>query len=800
MILKKLIILTIALGGLLTVNAQTPEQTLDSWAQKNTIEKLYLHLDRETYIAGQSIWFKGYLMNDYLPSFKTSTVYVELLDNKSTIVIRKIFPAYQGVSLGQIELPETLATGTYQLRAYAPLMLNQPGFVYSKRVVVFGATPKDAKTKESSNTIDLQFFPEGGNLVGSLLNNIAFKAVDRNGYPVFVSGQLKNNKGEVVSAITTQHDGMGKFNLVPQATETYYVVLDQDPAKQFPLPAATSKGISFSVSNTPKGKQFKIEHPAGLPAEMHAAYLIGQMGNQVLFKQPLQQGKDLTGGVIQTSGLLSGILHLTVFNKDNMPLAERLTFVNNKEYILPGELVADTLNTTAHQRNRFSIHLKDTVIGHFSISVTDADYETEPYRPLNIYSYFLINSDLKGYVHNPAYYFLSDAESVKNELDLVMMTNGWTRFKWSEVASNTLPAVQYKDPGYISLKGRITIEGTRKPFANKDAMMMIRPVDTLQGKVGPTKIIHTDSTGGFRIDTMFLYEKNRILFADIKGSKSKYIKVKMDGDSLNRNYKMPALQIPFNDTATMQTEAKMQTAYDDYLKAEGLTLKNVTVKGRQKTDQEKLEDEYTSGLFTGGINSRILDLRNEPGGGMNIFEYIQGRIPGVTVSRDTEGQYVVKYRDAGLGGGKMALYLDEMQTDPTFIESIPVNQIAFVKVMGNFVGTMGGGSALAIYMKKGADLAASTEAATDIIIYKGYSIIKQFYAPDYDLNKNIDPTKPDERLTLAWLPDIYLANISPRVPVIFYNNDRTKRFKVVVEGLTNDGRMLMIEKTIGGGQ
>ncbi|MCF3107414.1 hypothetical protein LL912_01345 [Niabella sp. CC-SYL272] len=797
MSLKKLFVFVITICCFFAANAQTLEETLDNWATKNTIEKLYLHLDRESYIAGQSIWFKAYFLSDYMPSTKNSSVYIELLDKKSTVVSRQVFPAYLGISFGQVEIPENFPSGSYQLRAYAPLMLNQPGFVYNKRIEIFGTTNKETKNAETAAAISLQFFPEGGNLVNTLLNNVAFKAVDQNGFPVNVSGQLKNNKGEVIAAVTTRHDGMGLLTIVPQTDETYYVVLDQAPSKQYALPAATTKGITFSIINSSKGKQFKIEHPQGLPPEFRAAYMIGQMENQVIFKQPLQSGKDLLGGVIQTNNLLSGILHVTVFNKDHMPLAERLTFVNNKEYILPGELVTDTLNTTAHQKNHFSFQLKDTIIGNFSVSVTDADYETDAYRPLNIYSGFLLNSNLRGYIHNPAYYFRSDADSVKNALDLVMMTNGWTRFKWSEVASNTLPAPQYRDAGYIRLAGKVNIEGTRKAFANKDLIMMMRPVDTLQGKNGPFKPITTDSTGRFSIDSTIFYEKMRILFADTKGAKSKYIKVQMEGDSLRRNFQIPLIRIPFRDTLNTQVEEKMMEAYNDYMKAEGLTLKNVTVKGRQKSDKEKLEDEYTSGLFSGGINSRILDLRNEPGGSMNIFEYIQGRIPGVTVSRDAEGQYVVRYRDGGLGNGKMALYLDEMQTDPVFIESIPVNQIAFVKVMGNFVGTAGGGSALAIYMKKGADLAASTDAATDIVIYRGYSIIKQFYAPDYDL-KNVDPSKPDDRLTLAWLPDIYLANINPKVPVVFYNNDRSKRFRVVIEGVTNDGRMLMIEKTVGG--
>ena len=795
MILKKLFFLIIGIHLLHCTFSQTLEQRLNNWSQQNPIEKIYLHTDRESYTAGQTIWLKGYCMSEYIPSQRNSTIYTELLNNKSEVIARKIFPAYMGVSIGQVELPETLQSGAYQLRAYSPLMLNQPGFIYTKQITIFGAPAKETARKNATAAIDLQFFPEGGNLITTLLNHVAFKATDGNGNPVAVKGQLKNNKGEEIAAIASLHDGMGVLTLVPLEGEIYSVILDGDPSKQYPLPASTSKGVTFNITSTPNGKQFKIEYPAGAPEAFRAAYMIGQMQNQVIFKQPLQQGKDLIGGLIQTSNLLSGILQVTLFNKDNIPLAERLTFIDNKEYILPGTLTVDTLNNTAHQKNRFTLNLKDTIVGNFSVSVTDADYEAAPYRPLNIYSYFLVNSDLRGYIHNPAYYFSSDADSVKKALDLVMMTNGWTRFKWTDVVKNTLLPAQYTDPGYIELKGVVNIEGTRKAFANKDLLLMMRPVDTTLKKSGSSKLLQTDSSGRFRVEPQIFYDNMRILFSDVKGKKSKFIKVKMDADSLNRKYTLPQFTIPYKDSVSTVLQDKMNDNYNDYLKAEGVTLANVTVKAREKTDKEKLDQEYTSGLFSGGINSRILDLRNENTGAINIFDYLQGRIPGVTVTRDSDGQYAVHYRDGGFGNGKMSLFLDEMPTDATMIENIPVNQIAFVKVMGTFVGTRGGGSALAIYMKKGADLNAAIEASTDIITYKGYSVIKQFYAPNYEL-KTDDQAKSDNRLTLLWMPDIYLTSISPKVPVVFYNNDRTKRFKVVIEGVTNDGRMLMIEKEL----
>ncbi len=96
-----------------------------------------------------------------------------------------------------------------------------------------------------------------------------------------------------------------------------------------------------------------------------------------------------------------------------MPLAERLTFIDNKDYVLPATFKVDTLNTEARKRNRFSIALADTIMGNFSVSITDADSEAEPFRSQNIHSWFLLNSDLRGYIHNPAYYFQNSSDSCR---------------------------------------------------------------------------------------------------------------------------------------------------------------------------------------------------------------------------------------------------------------------------------------------------------------------------------------------------------------------------------------------------
>ena len=124
-----------------------------------------------------------------------------------------------------------------------------------------------------------------------------------------------------------------------------------------------------------------------------------------------------------------------------------------------------------------------------------------------------------------------------------------------------------------------------------------------------------------------------------------------------------------------------------------------------------------------------------------------------------------------------------------------MSDIALVKLFPNSVTAPGGGAVLAVYTKKGADLSTPLDAPTDIIAYNGYSIVKEFYNPDYD--KHPDESKADNRITLSWNPNVFITGINPQIPVIFYNNDRTKRFKIVAEGITADGRMLMLEKIIG---
>jgi hypothetical protein len=784
--------------------SQQPDEILNQWSSNHAIEKAYLHFDRDNYTAGETAWFKAYLYSEYQPDTISTSFYAELLNSSSLIISRKIFPILAGRTTGQFELPDTLSTGNYMVRAYTPTMLNlAPGqdsaFIFQRNIFVFGKRKIAEDILPKQKTGRLEFFPESGNFITGQMNTIAFKATDEKGLPVSVTASVKNSKNETVTGFSSYHDGMGMFDLTPGKGEKYFALIDDDSAmRQYYLPAHSPTGIVFRIIPSGKNKFFEILQLAN-DSLFRAAYMIGQMQHHIVFRKDFPSGQASITGTLDVSHLASGIMQVTVFNKFNMPLAERLCFVDNDEYRLQAELKTDTLSFTERGKNVFHLALKDTVVGSFSLSVTDADYGLYPLREQNILSTLLFTSDIHGYVHNPAYYFNAKNDSTETALDLVMMTNGWRRFKWTELIKNAAPVVKYKDPGYIQVSGRINLQNTKKFHVSKPFLVFITSPDSSR----VMRMGITDANGYFHLDSLLFFGASGMLFKDIRGKKSDLFDVKLNGDTLTRLFP----DLPYNRQQLLaglrtakEKETKIGYDFDAFAKTEGITLVGVTVKARKKTDIELLEEKYASGLFS-GFSAHTIDLvnTNEEIVQSNIFDYLSGRVPGLNISSNGP-DYDIYYRQSAtassMGLIPMIIYLDEILTDASFVSVIPANQVAMVKVYSNFIGAEGNaaGGALAIYTKKGADIYNSVSSG-DRIRYQGYSVIKEFYSPDYSADTS-PGLKTDNRVTLLWKPDINLRGINPQLPVKFYNNDRTKRFKLVAEGMTADGRLLMFEKII----
>jgi hypothetical protein len=219
-------------------------------------------------------------------------------------------------------------------------------------------------------------------------------------------------------------------------------------------------------------------------------------------------------------------------------------------------------------------------------------------------------------------------------------------------------------------------------------------------------------------------------------------------------------------------------------------LKEVTITGQKTSPTQQVEDRYTSGLFKGG-DALSFDLTKENITYTDIFQYLQGRVAGLTINGNTSNPSI-SWR-----GGTPALFLDEMQVDAQTLSTISVSDVALVKVFRPpFMGATGGGAngAIAVYTRKGGDNNSTTGGLSkDQKV--GYTLVKEFYSPDYAIS-NPDHDLPDQRTTLYWNPFLRADSATGSTQFSFYNNDLTERFHIVIEGMDDMGRIGRIDTTI----
>jgi hypothetical protein len=121
-----------------------PEQVtgkLGEYCSRVPWEEIFVHTDRECYIAGEEMWMKVYSFERYTARPSTSTIaYLELLSYGNRPVIRRRIRLEGGTGPCHISLPDTLSPGTYTLRAYTNVMKNfMPANCFIKEINIYSA-------------------------------------------------------------------------------------------------------------------------------------------------------------------------------------------------------------------------------------------------------------------------------------------------------------------------------------------------------------------------------------------------------------------------------------------------------------------------------------------------------------------------------------------------------------------------------------------------------------------------------------------------------------------------------------
>lgn len=650
----------------------------------------------------------------------------------------------------------------------------------------------------------LSFFPEGGSLVNGLESNVGFKYLDYRGKGSKIKGILVDEEENKIISFESNALGMGKVALQPKAGKTYYGVLRTKNGNTFKyvLPKAKTEGTVLNISNTKSYRNLFFRAKSKKPDSVFVK--VFHKGKDILFlKSKLKRGRFAYR--IMNEQLPHGVIRVTVYDKNYKPINER-HFFNS----VPNENLEVSIKTDEQE-----YQLRDSVVvsidtqrdntpipASVSIMAIDSAYfsETNVSRS-SIISYFLLESDIRGEIENPFYYFENDKHL--SDLDNLMLTQGWSNYKYDGP----------KKAKYVQAEKGLELTGTvggvqrvkkRKKLKNNTyTINMVSFSDPVQAYTQ-----EIDSTGHFRFALNESYGNGMkfvIQPADLH-NKSDFFKVNIKRRNIPEiAYELDKVIVPVDSVIEKRVNRKIRdnVRLDPFLLPNTIALNEVVVSDYELTPK-RAEMAEIHGLpdvvidnneliknkknWTGNLYSWLLFnypeeleiVRVGPGGGFQIarvhgagFTYVL--IDGIPVDIDNYSLI----GDIPLEGVKSAEILRTAPSANRYCSEVfnypCITLPAFPAI-------------LSLYTYSGKGLFGAFPQKTSLIkdTAPQYSPKREFYVPEYTNPSKIDWSVPDLRTLLHWQPNIS-TNTDGTANITFFNGDTTGKMIVICEGITADG-------------
>ena len=645
---------------------------------------------------------------------------------------------------------------------YMEAEFEDQGFRYRKRVYF----------EPVKRTFTVQFLPEGGELLSGVLRRMAFKSEGSDGYPMEIHGCILNSSGDTVTTFRSEHDGMGSFFMQGVASEQYRAVCTSEDGevKSFPLPEVKEQGSVLSVFQTQGGIRYRID--GTLPEE---GFLVGHQRGKCCFVVPLEEAR--TTGKISTDSIGSGILHLLLTDHTGRRLSERLVFVEGQEQTRVS-VATDKPAYGKRERVRIDLNIQDEtgtpLAADMSVSVTNRKVISYDSLEANIKTYLLLTSDLKGYIHDPGYYFEQGGDSVarRYHLDLVMMTHGWRRFP----SDNIFHPVSFT-PKHFFEHGQY-ISGRVKSMLGRDAKSANVTVISLNQE-GVSGFTETDRSGRYLLEGLD-YKDTVVFLVSARNKKNRPVQsVEVDKLYPKPAFKKLAPYPVYSENKKAAMDSCMRVPIDRYFGMTGYELNEVTVTAINPRKPK------TTGFDILYDTTRLAEFKPLP-----LGRYIGYYMLEVTTIADLkpqlngtqtpikQGLYIKNMLQKGYTDAILVLN-GRAYPDLKVLNAYTVKDVEYINLNRTTTPYR-----VEVYLKPGV-----VPGGWDFDIHKmlGYSDGMEFYSPIYDTPERTDNSHPDNRTTLYWNPYVQ-TDMTGKSFVEFYTNDREDtELEISIEGITLNG-------------
>ena len=848
---NKLFILILIVCNLLTayVSGEVPPAKVvfqqymnqaQTFANNFPREKAYLHFDNTSYYVGDTIWFKAYVTLAEQQTFSqiSRPLYVELVDQTGHIADKQIIKLTQGEGNGQFILPPSMLSGYYEVRAYTRWMLafNEPQY-FSRTFPIYQLTNSDKlersittyelsssmenRPSETEEKLNVRFFPEGGQLVEGVTSQVAFKAESKNEGNIELSGTIYTKEGAEITSFETLHDGMGRFEYTPSAQPAIAKVDFQGKKYEFTLPQALPNGYVLSTVSNAGALLVRVFCNAATPQDTLAVFISHQERPYV--HQLISCRSDAPQEfILPTRKLPAGVLQVSLINRAGNTLCERFVFANPRA---PLQISTKKLKEVyaPYAPIRCELQIKNAkgepVSGELSVSIRDGVRSDYLEYDNNIFTDLLLTSDLKGYIHQPGYYFASPSPRKQTELDVLLMVHGWRKYDMSQAIS-TAPFTPLQLPEtQLALNGQVKSTILKNKLKDIALSVIVKKDD--QFITGGTV---TDENGRFSIPV-----------EDFEGTTEAVIQTRKVGKERNKDasilidrnfspapraYGYKELHPEWKDLAYWQQKAEsFDSLYMDSIrKVEGLyVLDEVEIKSKRRQGSNmatKINEKSIDAYYD---VRRSVDLLRDNGKIVTtIPELMEKLSPQFDWDRSNDK---LTYRQKPICYIMDNHILSETETQMMLTEVDGLASIIISKGTGGIdddiiqntkmsevtdstgvdISKLDKYSVFYLIPLPRRDVLNKSQTAvlgTRQTVIQGYTHALEYYSPAYP-TKELYMDKVDKRRTLYWNPSVR-TDENGKAVIECYNNQYSTPVIIQAETMSKDGQIgSMKYSTIG---
>lgn len=764
-------------------SAQQPEKVLEdlqqkfvSYQQQSPQEKLFVHTDKDFYLAGETVWFRIYKVSadHHKPNSISKVAYVEIIGVDGRPLVQAKIDLRRDNGSGSFILPASLNTGNYLLKCYTNWMKNfDENFFYSKPITLVNTNKRpDWRSLEKKEAHSIRFFPEGGQLVEGIESRVAFKITNEYGLGIEGSGWVLNNNNDTMAAFQTHKFGMGTFFIKPRKNETYSVRVQLKNGKQITsgLPQVTTQGYVMQLNEAdPYTLQLIVE--TNIITQKNLYLFVHTRGVlKLALLKPLNKGR--TEWLINKSTLGDGVSSFVVVNEQRQPVCERLFFKK------PAQVAGlSLLPDSKEYGKRSKINIELDAQGNNAFIKTDLSLSVflldslQTNKINTIESYLWLGSDLTGFIEDEGYYFEEQNNTEqKTATDNLMLVHGWRRFRFEDI--NKQPAFKFLpeyeglllEANIISKQENVPASGistfVSSPGTNFQTAQAIssqegRALFLLKNVFGKNELVVQADTNS----NVYRTEIQNPFYQNHNSPDSPRFVLKEEWrEQLNARHLSNQVQLSFNAGGFPSYYLPHEIDTTIFFKA----------------DKTYLLDDYTRfPTMEEVMREFVTEVKVRKEGDEFSFQVLN--IP-----------YKQFFNEAPLImlDGVPVFHVNKIiALDPLKVKKIEIAACKYFWGRKVYPGIVS-------YTTYDGDLGGfQLDPAALIISYEGLQMNREFYQPVYYTNSERSNRLPDMRNVLYWSPSIETDGKGKKT-VSFYSSDIAGTYAVVVQGLGEDGTPL----------